>query len=142
LGKDWSAVLTALDPAGRIGASKAYAAYFNYGAALEGGGDIEEAVQQYQAAFSSIHAGRKLWSIDAAGCLPQPTPSACLSTALPAWTLSGETPDLSAYVTASDQHLVANGEGFEVRGVITIPDMPLDRFITQADLAKWPRSWT
>lgn len=139
-GKDWSAVLTALESCGEeVVASKAYAAYFNYGAALEAGGDVEGAIQQYQAAFL-IDSRRQeaLEALTRLHALPQPTPSICLSTAAPGVDPApAEAPDLSAYVTMSDQHLVANGEVFEVRGVNYYPrHAPWDRFLTGADLAE------
>ncbi len=146
-GQNWPAVLAALDQLIAADqtcgeeplASKKYAVHFNYAAALENQGDLEAAISQYQAALAldpnRPEALKALVRLDA---LPEPTPAPCRSTAAPRPDPApAQPPDLSSFVTVSDDQLWLGGERFKVRGVNYYPrHAPWHRFLAEADPAE------
>ncbi len=146
-GQDWAAVLAVLEQLMTTDqtcgeeplASKKYAAHFNYGAVLETNGDLETAITQYQAALAldpnRQEALNVLVRLDA---LPEPTPATCLSSATPRPDPAPiEAPDLSSFVTVSDDQLLLEGEIFKVKGVNYYPrHTPWHRFLEESDPAE------
>ena len=143
-GKDWNAVLAAIEQLMANDqacgeeplTSKRYAAHFNYGTALEANNEVEAAVMQYQAALeldpNRQEALRVLARLNA---LPAPTPAPCLSSSAPRPDPAPNgAPDLSAFVTVSEDQFLFNGEIFKVRGVNYYPrHTPWHRFIEEFD---------
>lgn len=146
-GKDWAAVLAVLEQlmaqdqtcGDEPLASKKYAAHFNYGAALETGGEVEAAIAQYQAALA-IDPNRQeaLKALAGLDALPPPTPAPCTSTSAPnPDPAPGEAPDLSSFVTVSADQFQLNGEPFKLKGVNYYPrHAPWRRFLAEADPAE------
>lgn len=146
-GKDWATVLTALEQLMATDQacgeepllSKKYAAHFNYGAVLEANGDLEAAIGQYQAALeldpNRQEALNVLVRLDA---LPEPTSAPCLSSSAPRPDpASNEAPDLSSFVTVSDDQLLLEGEIFKIKGVNYYPrHTPWHRFLEGSDPAE------
>lgn len=119
--------------------SKKYAAHYIYAASLEESGDIETATHQYQAALA-IDPNRQealnaLFQLDA---LPEPTPAPCLSTSNPnPDPAPAEPPDLSSFVTVSNDQLILEDAVFNVKGVNYYPrHTPWHRFLEESDPAE------
>jgi hypothetical protein len=146
-GRDWPAVLTALEHLMAAGqtcgaeplAGKKYAAHFNYGAVLEANEDVEAAISQYQAALgldpNRQEALNALVHLDA---LPAPTPAPCLSSSAPRPDPAPiEAPNLASFVTVSNDQLLLDGEVFKVKGVNYYPrHTPWHRFLEESDPAE------
>ncbi len=146
-GQDWPAVLTALEQLiaenQTCGAeplpSKKYAAHFNYGAALEANGNLESAISQYEAALrldpNRQEALNALFRLDA---LPPPTPVPCTSPIAPRPDPApAELPDITSFVTVTNNQIQLDGETFKIKGVNYYPrHAPWQRFLTEADLSE------
>jgi hypothetical protein len=137
---DWPEVLRVLDRLQAAGATcapgpldtKRYAAHFSYGVALENAGEIDTAVEQYQAALALD--GQRQEALDALArldALPDPTPPACNPGELAPYT-PGST---QSFVQVEKDQLIADGQAFFVRGLNYYPrHAPWDRFLTEGDL--------
>lgn len=146
-GKDWAAVLTALEQllaADRSCgeeplASKKYAAHFNYGAVLEANSELPAAIAQYQAALA-IDPNRQeaLNALTRLEALPAPTPAPCRSSSPPRPDPAPPTaPDLSSFITVSADQFHLNNQPFKVKGVNYYPrHAPWHRFIDEANPAE------
>jgi hypothetical protein len=145
-GQDWVLVLEALAALQAQGAtcgaeplaSKQYAAHFNYAAALEAQGNREDAVIHYEAAYT-IDPGRAeaIEALARLGQLPDPTPVACENSTPPPDLETAEIPDLTQFVTITNQTIALNGEPFGIRGVNYYPrHAPWDRFLEEAEPAE------
>lgn len=146
-GHNWPGALEALDDLIAAGQScgeepllsKKYAAHFNYAAALEGEGRLEQAVAQYQAALAlDPHRREALDALLRLEALPRPTPPACLSDSPsrpdPAPT---NVPDLTGFVKVENGQLRLKDQPFTVRGVNYYPrQAPWERFYQEADPAQ------
>jgi hypothetical protein len=146
-GQDWAAVLGVLDRLIEAGQScgeepllsKKYAVHFNYGASLENEGQLEAAVEQYQAALT-IDSGRReaLGALIRLKALPPPTPPACMSAAppLPDPAPAGP-PDTTQFIKVQNNQLTLHGQPFTVKGVNYYPrQAPWQRFLTEANPAE------
>lgn len=146
-GHNWPAVLQALEQL--IAAdqtcgdepllSKKYATHFNYAAALENAGQLDQAIPHYRAALlidpQRQEALNALIRLDA---LPKPTPPACRSTSPPRPDPApAEAPDPSLFVTVQEGRLLLQGQPFQARGVNYYPrHAPWQRFLQEADPAE------
>lgn len=143
-GEDWTAALAALEELNALGLScggeplprKMYAAHFNYATALEDEGEVETAIEHYEAAFRlDPRRQEALSALIRLDALPEPTPPACTNpgTRLPD-PARPQSPDLSAFVTTEDEQLMLDGEVFTIRGVNYYPrHAPWHRFLEEAD---------
>jgi hypothetical protein len=117
-------------------ASKQYAAYFMYGAALENEGEPDSAVEQYRAAVS-IDAKRReaLEALIRLDALPDPTPAPCLSAVPPGSDPAPEAaPATSQFVMAKGNQLMLQSSPFRVKGVNYYPrTAPWQRFLAEFD---------
>lgn len=143
-GRDWPAVLTALEQLIAADRScgdepllgKKYATHFNYAAVLENQGDLDSAIEQYQAALhidpQREEAVDALFRLKA---LSPPTPADCLSDAPPcADPAPAATPDPTQFVTVQNDQLALTGQPFIVKGVNYYPrQTPWQRFLAEAD---------
>ncbi len=143
-GKDWSATLRVLDQlvatSQRCGeeplVNKYYAAHFNYAVALEQSKQLDAAIQHYRAAF--MLDSQKREALDALvrlKALPEPTPPACPTDALPKQTLAPRgTAKPASFVAVKNDRLVIDGKPFNVKGVNYYPRYaPWQRFLRDAD---------
>jgi hypothetical protein len=146
-GKDWPALLTALERLIEAGQScgpepllgKKYAAHYIYGVALEEQGDTDEAIVQYQAAlFIDPQRQEAVNALFRLKALPRPTPPDCLSTVAPRPDPApAATPDPQQFVTVQGDQLELAGQPFKVKGVNYYPrHAPWERFFSEADPAK------
>jgi hypothetical protein len=146
-GKDWEVVVAALEaliagqqPCGTEPLSqKKYAAHFSYAAALEGAGQVEAAIGQYQAALlidpQRSEALDALIRLDA---LPEPTAVPCTSPSPPLPDPAPPVaPEPSLFVTVQGNQLQLAGQPYKVKGVNYYPRRaPWHRFIEEADMAE------
>lgn len=146
-GQDWPAVLNALDQLITANQScgeeplpdKKYAAHFSYAVSLENSGNLERAIEQYQAALLlNPNRNEALDALLRLNALPEPTPVACNTASLPNPDPSpSEDPDLSRFVTAQGDQLYLSGQPFKVKGVNYYPRRaPWHHFLEKADLAE------
>jgi hypothetical protein len=117
--------------------SKLYAAHFNYAAALETAGNIDQAIAEYRNALAlDLHRADALKALARLGGLPTPTPSPCdpvdLGLAAPS------TPpaiDPAAFASISGNRIMLDGQPYHIRGVNYYPrHAPWERFLPEGDM--------
>jgi tetratricopeptide (TPR) repeat protein len=141
---DWQAVLEILDQLETANltcgenslAPKRYAAYINHGVALEDAGQLEAAIEQYQAALNVDSRGHEaLNALSRLKALPTPTPPTCNPSYLAPYVPSSTS--LGAFISIEGDRLVTDDQTFIVRGVNYYPrHAPWDRFLTKGDLSE------
>jgi hypothetical protein len=137
---DWPVVLDVLSQLEASGATcspqppavKRYAAHFNYAVALESAGEIEAAIEQYQAALAVNGRGQEaLDALARLDALPAPTPFACYPGELLPYVPKSST----TFVSVVEGQLIVDEEPFFVRGVNYYPcHTPWDRFLIESNL--------
>jgi hypothetical protein len=137
---DWPQVLLILDQLQANSATcgpesldvKRYAAHFSYAVALENTGEVNAAIEHYQAALALD--GRRQEALNALyrlGALPTPTPPACNPSELPPYTPTSSGP----FVSVEDSQTVLGKENFFIRGVNYYPrHAPWERFLIEGKL--------
>ena len=137
---DWPKVLRILDQLQANSATcgpesleaKRYAAHFSYAAALENAGEINAAIEQYQAALT-LDGGRQeaLNALARLDALPTPTPPACNPSELPPYTTTSSGP----FASIKGSRIILGKEDFFIRGVNYYPrHAPWKRFLTEGNL--------
>ena len=143
-GKDWPAVLNALDLLIQAQQScgeepllsKKYAVHFNYGASLEEQNELDQATTQYQAAFAIDSQRREaLGALIRLAALPKPTPPACLSDMSPLPDPApGQAADPIRFIQVEQGQLYLENKPFMIKGVNYYPrQAPWERFFAEAD---------
>jgi hypothetical protein len=137
---DWPEVLHILDQFQATGATcgpepldvKRYAAHFSYAVALENTGEIDAAIEQYQAALALD--GRRQEALNALArldALPTPTSPTCNPSELPPYAPTSSAP----FVSVEESRIVLGEEDFLIRGVNYYPrHAPWGRFLTEGNL--------
>ncbi len=143
-GKDWAATLRVLDQLIAAGqrcgqeplVSKFYAAHINYAVALEKSSQLDAAIEHYRAAFVIDSQRREaLSALVRLKALPEPTPPACPTLALPQGSpVPIATAKPASFVAVKNGQLVLDGKAFKVKGVNYYPrNAPWRRFLREAD---------
>jgi hypothetical protein len=111
---------------------KRYAAHFSYAVALENAGEVNAAIEHYQAALALD--GRRQEALNALsrlGALPSPTLPACNPGELPPYTPTSS----GLFISVDDSQIVLGKEDFFIRGVNYYPrHAPWERFLTEGKL--------